>query len=163
MLRLPTLVNFPLIFWKKYQTPSFYDEESAALLISNEVDEALIKHKNHGAIAPPPVINEISFYYPNTIDSPPVSTRKKNLYYYWKYGDIQQELQAIIRFGIPLIVTFLLGVGNKVIDVWFIGKIGSEAMAIVSLGNLFVTVAGLSVGQGILTGRILYIYDKAYC
>ncbi|KAG2209364.1 hypothetical protein INT46_002607 [Mucor plumbeus] len=151
MLRLPTLVNFPFIFWKKYQAPSFNDEESAALLISNEVDETFIKHKNHGAIASPTIINEISFHYPNTIDSPLVSTRKKNLYYYWKYGGIQQELQAILRFGIPLIVTFLLGVGNKVIDVWFLGKIGSEAMAIVSLGNLFVTVAGLSVGQGILT------------
>lgn len=155
MLRLPTLVNFPLIFWKKYQAPSLNDEESAALLISNEVDETFIKHKNHGAITPPPVINEISFYYPNTIDSPLVSTRK--------YGVIQQELQAILRFGIPLIVTFLLGVGNKVIDVWFLGKIGSEAMAIVSLGNLFTTVAGLSVGQGILTGRIIHIYNKTYC
>ncbi|KAI8646129.1 mate-domain-containing protein [Parasitella parasitica] len=45
----------------------------------------------------------------------------------------------------------MLGVGNKVVDVWFLGKTGSEAMAIASLGNLFTTVAGLSVGQGMLT------------
>ncbi|KAL7317042.1 hypothetical protein PS15m_003446 [Mucor circinelloides] len=150
MLRLPTLLNFPLIFWNKYRAPDD-EEEAAGLLISNNVDETLMKHRNHGAITPPtppPVINEMSFAYPNTIDT---STRKKDLHYYGKYGEIQQESQAILRFALPLIVTFLLGVGNKVVDVWFLSKVGSEAMAIASLGNLFTTVAGLSVGMGILT------------
>ncbi|CAO3643081.1 unnamed protein product [Mucor fragilis] len=147
MLRLPTLVNFPFIFWNKYRAPDD-DEEAAGLLISSEVDETFMKHRNHGAITPPPVVNEMSFAYPNTIDP---SSRKRRLHYYEKYGEIQQELQAIFRFALPLIVTFLLGVGNKVIDVWFLGKVGSEAMAVASLGNLFTTVAGLSVGMGILT------------
>lgn len=154
MLRLPTLLNFPLIFWNKYRAPDD-EEEAAGLLISSNMEETLMKHRNHGAITPPtppPVINEMSFAYPNTIDT---STRKKNLHRYGKYGEIQQELQAILRFALPLIITFLLGVGNKVVDVWFLSKVGSEAMAIASLGNLFTTVAGLSVGMGILTGRAL--------
>ncbi|CEP17486.1 hypothetical protein [Parasitella parasitica] len=151
MLRLPTLVNFPLIFWKKFQAPAFDDEETASLVISNQMDEAFIKHKNHGAITPHLVINEISLQYPNTIESPIVSVRKRSLWNSRKYGENRLELQAILLFGIPLICSYLLGVGNKVIDVWFLGKIGSEAMAIVGLGNLFIAVAGLSVGQGMLT------------
>lgn len=153
MLRLPTLVNFPLIFWNKYRALDD-EEEAAGLLVSSEVDETSMKHRNHGAITtpltPPPVINEMSFAYPNTID---VASRKRSLHCYAKYGEIQQEIQAISRFALPLIVTFLLGVGNKVVDVWFLGKVGSEAMAVASLGNLFTTIAGLSVGMGILTGR----------
>ncbi|KAL0140298.1 mate-domain-containing protein [Mucor lusitanicus] len=151
MLRLPTLVNFPLIFWNKYRALDD-EEEAAGLLVSSEVDETSMKHRNHGAITtpltPPPVINEMSFAYPNTID---VASRKRSLHCYAKYGEIQQEIQAISRFALPLIVTFLLGVGNKVVDVWFLGKVGSEAMAVASLGNLFTTIAGLSVGMGILT------------
>ncbi|KAI7906061.1 mate-domain-containing protein [Cokeromyces recurvatus] len=65
--------------------------------------------------------------------------------------DVKNELHAIFKFGIPLMITFLLGVGNKVIDVWFVGNLSSEMLAVVSLGNLFTAVVGLSVGNGILT------------
>ncbi|KAI9478289.1 MAG: mate-domain-containing protein [Benjaminiella poitrasii] len=155
MFRLPTLVNFPSLFWKKYRSKA-NDEESATLL---NTEEAYIKHKNHGAIQSPSsspinevIINEISFFYPNTTQADFTHTSKiRGIWSEWEYSEIRQEGLAILKFGIPLIITFLLGVGNKVIDVWFVGNVSSEALAVVSLGNLFTTIAGLSIGNGILT------------
>ncbi|KAG2225169.1 hypothetical protein INT45_009498 [Circinella minor] len=36
-------------------------------------------------------------------------------------------------------------------DVWFLGQLGAEVMAVVSLGNLWSTVAGIAFGNGLLT------------
>ncbi|KAI9261182.1 mate-domain-containing protein [Sporodiniella umbellata] len=65
--------------------------------------------------------------------------------------DILDELMIIFQYGLPLILTFLMGVGNRVWDVWFLGKTDSRDMAIASLGHLFITVAGISIGSGLLT------------
>ncbi|KAI9257072.1 mate-domain-containing protein [Helicostylum pulchrum] len=127
MLRLPTVINFPLMLWKGKIQKRTDDEETRYLL---EAEETLIKHHSSGQ----------NLFVQDDINK---STFLNN--------QVRDELVAILKFAIPLIVTFLLGVGNRVIDVWFLGKVGSEAMAVVSLGGLFTTVAGLSVGQGILT------------
>ncbi|KAG1472860.1 hypothetical protein G6F56_001292 [Rhizopus delemar] len=65
--------------------------------------------------------------------------------------NVLDELIAILHYSIPLIITFLMGMGNRVWDVWFLGKTTSRDMAVSSLGYLFTTVAGLSIGAGILT------------
>ncbi|RCH77752.1 hypothetical protein CU098_001671, partial [Rhizopus stolonifer] len=62
-----------------------------------------------------------------------------------------EELKSVLKYSLPLVFTFLLGTGNRVWDVWFLGKAGSQAMAVASLAHLFTTVAGLSIGSGILT------------
>ncbi|GAA5809471.1 hypothetical protein MFLAVUS_002879 [Mucor flavus] len=127
MLRLPTIINFPLMLWKGRRQKRTDEEETRYLL---EAEETLIKH--HGSSQ--------NLFIPD-------DTNKNS----FLNNQVREELVAILKFAIPLIITFLLGVGNRVIDVWFLGKVGSEAMAVVSLGGLFTTVAGLSVGQGILT------------
>ncbi|KAG0780478.1 hypothetical protein G6F21_012114 [Rhizopus arrhizus] len=65
--------------------------------------------------------------------------------------NVLSELGAVLKYSIPLVITFLMGVGNRVWDVWFLGNIGSKALAVTSLGHLFTTVAGLSIGSGILS------------
>jgi hypothetical protein len=135
MLRLPTLVNFPRLLSRYYQVPD--DEESTALL-TPETKKISVKHR----ITSPSITNDTCFIYPNTID-------QKNL---WINHKVQQELLALSKFAIPLVITFMVAVGMRVVDVWFLGKLGPQAMAVVSLGGLFTTITGLSIGQGILTG-----------
>ncbi|KAI9028933.1 mate-domain-containing protein [Phycomyces nitens] len=62
-----------------------------------------------------------------------------------------KEVNAIMVFAWPLLATYLLGIGMRVVDVWFIGRLGPQLMAAVSLGNLFCTVGGLAMGSGMLT------------
>lgn len=96
-----------------------------------------------------------------------------------------KELKAIYKFAWPLMVTFLLGMGMKLVDVWFYGKLGSQGkvclfltlmdrspaylffttllllvLAATSLGSLFITVTGLALGNGMLTGERKKIMQK---
>jgi hypothetical protein len=139
MLRLPTLINFPRLFYSRVPI----DEESTALL--SESKET--KRRNLGSITPTPIINETCFIYPNTSNQN-----------FWVDDQIYQELLALFKFAIPLVITFLVAIGMRVIDVWFLGKLGSQAMAVVSLGGLFTTITGLSIGQGILTGTLTILF-----
>ncbi|KAI9275813.1 mate-domain-containing protein [Phascolomyces articulosus] len=65
--------------------------------------------------------------------------------------DIKEEARSILNYTWPLLITFVVGKGMGVVDVWFLGKLGSEVMAVVSLGNLWSTVAGVAFGNGLLT------------
>lgn len=106
MLRIPTLINFSLlVFWKnKIQE----DEESTALLIP---EETFVKH--HGSIT-----NYDDIFFQDD--------QKINMSSFLKHHQVRDELTAILKFAIPLVITFLLGMGNRVVDTWFLGKIGSE-------------------------------------
>ncbi|KAL0578218.1 hypothetical protein ABG067_008746, partial [Albugo candida] len=110
MLRLPTLINFPSLFWSKKNLRE--DEESSLtspLLLS---EEALVKH--HGSIIPLP-------------QEPAIKKESSgNFFSSLKENEVRDELTAILRFSIPLIITFLLSVGNRLVDVWFLGKVGPE-------------------------------------
>ncbi|ORX53569.1 MATE efflux family protein [Hesseltinella vesiculosa] len=61
------------------------------------------------------------------------------------------ELATLARLGWPVLVTFLLGMGMKLVDVWFLGKLGPQVMAASSLGGLYIMVGGLALGNGLLT------------
>ncbi|KAG2223480.1 hypothetical protein INT45_001228 [Circinella minor] len=74
-------------------------------------------------------------------------TKQPNPY----FEDIKQEAVAIINYTWPLLITFVVGKGMGLVDIWFLGRLGSEVMAVVSLGNLWSTVAGLAFGNGLLT------------
>ncbi|KAI9275705.1 mate-domain-containing protein [Phascolomyces articulosus] len=67
------------------------------------------------------------------------------------FQDIKQETIFILNYTWPLLITFVVGKGMGLVDVWFLGRLGSEVMAVVSLGNLWSTVAGLAFGNGLLT------------
>lgn len=127
------------------------DLESASLLNSpsseTTIEETIVKHNNHGSI---PAVTTNEFLYPNTIQDTTVI--RKDFSWYWQHGFVQQEILAIIKFGVPLIITFLLGYGNRVVDIWFLGKTGSESMAVASLASLFTNITCLSIGMGMLTG-----------
>ncbi|KAI9491250.1 mate-domain-containing protein [Zychaea mexicana] len=74
----------------------------------------------------------------------------------WLLQDVKDETKAILNYTWPLLVTFVIGKGMGLVDVWFLGRLGSEGyydsvMAVVSLGNLWSTVAGLAFGNGLLT------------
>lgn len=120
------------------QEPS-RDIESARLLQTEDV----IKY-SHASI---PV---------DTLNTNNEITTPKTIVYYWREGLAQKEIVAIIRYCIPLVITFLLGYGKSVVDVWFLGRTNSETMAAVSLANLFATTTGISIGTGMLTGTHRY-------
>ena len=42
--------------------------------------------------------------------------------------NVLSELGAVLKYSIPLVITFLMGVGNRVWDVWFLGNIGSKGI-----------------------------------
>lgn len=118
MLRLPTVINFPLMFWKNKRQGKDNDEESTNFLLP---EETFVKH--HGSIC---------YYYPDDI-TPLEDDQKISMHYFLKHHEVRDELAAILRFAVPLIVTFLLGVGNRVVDVWFLGKVGSEGKALICM------------------------------
>lgn len=113
MLRLPTVINFPIMLWRNKKQRRIDEEEITSLLAS---EETLIKH--HGSIISVPDEDLILVQ-----DTP----KKKEIHHYTK-NQVQNELIAILRFAIPLVITFLLGVGTKVVDVWFLGKVGPEGI-----------------------------------
>ncbi|KAI8138801.1 mate-domain-containing protein [Fennellomyces sp. T-0311] len=65
--------------------------------------------------------------------------------------EAKSETKAILNYTWPLLITFVVGKGMGIVDVWFLGQLGAEVMAVVSLGNLWSTVAGLAFGNGLLT------------
>ncbi|KAI8098278.1 mate-domain-containing protein [Gilbertella persicaria] len=169
MFRVPTLINLPKSIWKENgqtmeQRDSDIDETTSLLPSKSEkFDSYYTRSQSRDSVSssslPSPVTNDISFYYPNTYQL----DLKKDIKYFWSHTRVvRQELTGIIRFCIPLIITFLLGVGNRVVDVWFLGKIGAEAMAVASLGNLFTMVTGLSIGYGVLTEAIDTLVAQAF-
>ena len=42
------------------------------------------------------------------------------------FEDIKQEAVAIINYTWPLLITFVVGKGMGLVDVWFLGRLGSE-------------------------------------
>ncbi|KAI9490877.1 mate-domain-containing protein [Zychaea mexicana] len=83
-------------------------------------------------------------YYPRN------HLNKKQQDYSWQQ-DLKEEALSILNYTWPLLITFVIGKGMGLVDVWFLGRLGSEVMAIVSLGNLWSIVAGLAFGNGLLT------------
>ncbi|KAG0758471.1 hypothetical protein G6F62_007669 [Rhizopus arrhizus] len=125
MMRLPSLMYYTKLMAK--------DEEASGLLseFSEYKDQKEFSGRTEGD------------YY--SIASPTREATMINDHSIW------DELVSILHYSIPLIITFLVGFGNRVWDVWFLGKTGSRDMAVASLGYLFATVAGVSMGTGILT------------
>lgn len=119
MLRLPTIINFPLLFLnnkriRQEQAEQQAEEECTRLLIP---EETLVK-KHHGSIIKR---QQEPFFAEEIIQEQPVYDNSR-----YSSHEVRQELHAILKFAIPLIVTFILGVGNRVVDVWFLGQVGSE-------------------------------------
>ncbi|EIE82573.1 hypothetical protein RO3G_07278 [Rhizopus delemar RA 99-880] len=125
MMRLPSLMYYTKLMAK--------DEEANGLLseFSEYKDQKEFSGRTDGGY--------------DSIASPTSETTAIN------DDSIWDELVSILHYSIPLIITFLVGLGNRVWDVWFLGKAGSRDMAVASLGYLFATVAGVSMGTGILT------------
>lgn len=113
MLRLPTFIAFPFILWNRKGTLDEDEEYATDLLLP---EETLIKH--HGSIYP--YITEEVVLAPESI--------QPNFFSLLKENDIKHEFIAILRFSIPLMLTFILSIGNRVVDVWFLGKLGPEGI-----------------------------------
>ncbi|KAI9317765.1 mate-domain-containing protein [Dichotomocladium elegans] len=64
---------------------------------------------------------------------------------------ITAETKALALLAWPLLITYVVGYGMRLTDVWFLGRLGTEVMAVVSLSGLWTTVAGLAMGNGLLT------------
>jgi MATE family multidrug resistance protein len=64
-------------------------------------------------------------------------------------ADAVKELKITLYLSWPEILSFLCQYGTFVVQIVMIGHIGSNELAAVSLGAMFVNVTGLSVGSGI--------------
>lgn len=114
MLRLPTFISFPFIIWNRQKALDEDEENVASLLLP---EETLIKH--HGSILKYST-DEVAVFAPEVARS--------NFFSLLQENDIKHELVAIVRYSIPLMLTFLVSMSNRVIDIWFLGKLGPEGM-----------------------------------
>lgn len=110
MLRLPTFISFPFNIWNR-QKALDADEESVTRLLLPE--ETLIKH--HGS----------TYTFTEETTPAPESVRT-NVFSPLNENDVKHEFMTIVRYSIPLMLTFVLSVSNRVIDIWFLGKLGPE-------------------------------------
>lgn len=100
MMRLPSLMYYTKLMAK--------DEEANGLLseFSEYKDQKEFSGRTDGGY--------------DSIASPTSETTAIN------DDSIWDELVSILHYSIPLIITFLVGLGNRVWDVWFLGKAGSR-------------------------------------
>lgn len=61
------------------------------------------------------------------------------------------EVRVLMRYSVPLIVTFLLQYSLTVASVFSVGRLGSTELAAVSLSSMTANISGYAIIQGILT------------
>lgn len=64
---------------------------------------------------------------------------------------LKTELQVLARYSVPLIVTFLLQYSLTVASVFSVGRLGSTALAAVSLSSMTANITGYAIIQGVST------------
>lgn len=65
--------------------------------------------------------------------------------------DTRKESKALLKFSIPIIVTFLLRYSLTVASVFSVGRLGSRELAAVSLSSMTANITGFAVIQGVST------------
>lgn len=63
----------------------------------------------------------------------------------------QREAQVIVRYSLPLMVTFLLQYSLTVASIFTIGHLGKEELGAVSLASMTVSITGNAVYSGLST------------
>lgn len=83
-------------------------------------------------------INDIIEIHQQEIDPEPKTT-------------ILNEIKVIIKYSLPLIVTFLLQYSLTVASVFSVGRLGSTELAAVSLSSMTANISGYAIIQGVST------------
>ena len=83
-------------------------------------------------------INDIIEIHQQEIDPEPKTT-------------ILNEIKVIIKYSLPLIVTFLLQYSLTVASVFSVGRLGSTELAAVSLSSMTANISGYAMIQGVST------------
>lgn len=65
--------------------------------------------------------------------------------------NIGLEIKVILKYSIPLIITFLLQYSLTVASVFSVGRLGSDELAAVSLSSMTANISGYAIIQGIST------------
>ncbi|RUS29816.1 mate-domain-containing protein [Jimgerdemannia flammicorona] len=58
-----------------------------------------------------------------------------------------QEAKILVKYSGPLIITYMLQIGLRIVDIWFI------ELAAASLGGMFCMITGFALGWGMTTGK----------
>ncbi|RUP46391.1 hypothetical protein BC936DRAFT_147013 [Jimgerdemannia flammicorona] len=82
-----------------------------------------------------------------------------------------QEAKILVKYSGPLIITYMLQIGLRIVDIWFIGfenahlnspyrssscstgHLGATELAAASLGGMFCMITGFALGWGMTTGK----------
>ncbi|CAX44339.1 MATE family transporter, multltidrug/sodium efflux pump, putative [Candida dubliniensis CD36] len=83
-------------------------------------------------------INDIIEIHQQEIDPEPKTT-------------IFNEIKVIIKYSLPLIITFLLQYSLTVASVFSVGRLGSTELAAVSLSSMTANISGYAIIQGVST------------
>ncbi|MFN8367344.1 MAG: MATE family efflux transporter [Candidatus Kapaibacterium sp.] len=67
-------------------------------------------------------------------------------------------ISTLVKFSIPLTLSFLINMAYSLIDRWFISRLGTDAIAAIGLGDqmnflVFTLGSGFSMGTGIIVAR----------
>lgn len=65
--------------------------------------------------------------------------------------DFSTEIRSIIKYSIPLCITFLLQYSLTVASVFSVGRLGSTELAAVSLSSMTANISGYAIIQGVST------------
>lgn len=64
---------------------------------------------------------------------------------------LRTEARVLMRYSVPLVVTFLLQYSLTVASVFSVGRLGSTALAAVSLSSMTANISGYAIIQGVST------------
>ncbi|KAK6462845.1 ethionine resistance protein [Scheffersomyces coipomensis] len=65
--------------------------------------------------------------------------------------DLKTEIQVLLYYSVPLIITFLLQYSLTVASVFSVGRLGSSELAAVSLSSMTANISGYAIIQGVST------------
>ncbi|KAK6199599.1 ethionine resistance protein [Scheffersomyces amazonensis] len=65
--------------------------------------------------------------------------------------NLQTEVQVLLYYSVPLIITFLLQYSLTVASVFSVGRLGSSELAAVSLSSMTANISGYAIIQGVST------------
>jgi MATE family multidrug resistance protein len=65
--------------------------------------------------------------------------------------DVIKESKALLKYSVPIIITFLLKYSLTVASVFSVGRLGSKELAAVSLSSMTANITGFAIIQGVST------------
>lgn len=96
-------------------------------------------------------LNSNSSFLQNDLDISEILSINSNNLIKEPETNFKTEIQVLLKYSIPLIITFLLQYSLTVASVFSVGRLGSVELAAVSLSSMTANISGYAIIQGVST------------